>query len=234
MGGHEMQPQSTSRTVCEMPPGLRYSGIVSLCVGLVACVQFADRISAVETATNGQEATITGIVIKKGDASITVRGDRDTEAIEYDLRGLRGGSREALKTISVTNRVELAYKRTGKSRELVTLRKLRPVAKETITGEVIHNHGWWIEVQPDHGPCEGFAVQSRLEKNGEVARYVSGLREFDIVTIRFVTNATGHRIESIWKIGSVKREKNAAIATSFRQRPDQESAAELDELPDSD
>jgi|GEM_PF-5182513 len=174
----------------------------------LVCLQFAEQPPASETIAEGaKELAATGVVVAKDNASISLRGDRDAQLLRYELRGSRAATLEALRAIAVTNRVKLIYRQIGDSRELVSAIRLGPVAKTTITGEVVCNHGWWIEVKPDRGPCEGYAVRAQANKNSEVTRYVAGLRQFDIVTIRFSTNATGHRIDSIWKTGTARRER---------------------------
>jgi hypothetical protein len=156
------------------------------------------------------EGTEAGIVIEKGDLSIKVRADRDQEVVEYDARNSEIRTREVLKTIYTTNRVHLAYKRIGDSCQLVSISKQRPVAKGTVMGEVMHNHGSWIEVKPDNGPCEAYAVRFPLDRNKEVKEQLSRLNELDIVVIRFTTDATGHRIQSIWKTGTASGERQLA------------------------
>jgi hypothetical protein len=68
-----------------------------------------------------------------------------------------------------------------------------------VTGEVVRNNGWWIEVKPRNGPTEGYAAHFPFEKSVQVMAQLEELKPGDIVTIQFITDFERHRIDAIRK-----------------------------------
>jgi hypothetical protein len=91
----------------------------------------------------------------------------------------------------------------GGSRQLVSIRKLRPRPAGVVTGEVLHAYDWCAEVGPKGGPPGGTPPTSLLgrtnpsDKNKALMEKPKELRPGDIVTARFTTDLERHRIEAL-------------------------------------
>jgi hypothetical protein len=153
-----------------------------------------------------KSGTVSGTVTDKKDKTITVRPDGAEDPVTYDFSASTDKAMlNALNHIFSVGRVQLTYKMDGDTRRLVSIKKivLRPTG--TVTGVVLHNNGWWIEVKPTNGPSEGYAAHFPFEKAKDIMDKMKGLEKGDIVTITFVTDGERHRIDTLQKTGTTKK-----------------------------
>ncbi|MGH7138637.1 MAG: hypothetical protein ACREHD_23070 [Pirellulales bacterium] len=160
-----------------------------------------------------KEGKVAGILIEKNGDYISVKADGDEEPVKY----LTGGASnkalaESLKSLFSVSRVQLTYKTEGESRKLVSIKRHVPKAKGTVTGKVVKNHGWWIEVKPKTGVPDGFACDYPFDKNKEMMHKLKDLNEGDSVTITYTTDFERHRIQSLRKNPS--KPSNTASSSS--------------------
>jgi len=143
---------------------------------------------------------VAGILIDKQDNWISVKADGEDEPVKY-LTGDASDKKlaEALKSLFTVSRVELTYKTDGESRRLVSIKRHVPKATGKVTGEVVKNYGWWIEVKPRNGVSDGYACNFPFDKNKDVMDKLKELQEGDSVTIEFTTDFERHRIQSLRK-----------------------------------
>jgi hypothetical protein len=138
------------------------------------------------------------------DGWIKIRVDGEEEETKYTYDQSKFDLPNKLH-IFVVGRVEIVYKLNDDTRQVVTIKKVMPkVATGTVTGVVLYNHEWWVEVKPKNGPPEGYATHFN-QKGKPTKEDVKALEKGDIVTIRYVTDFERHRIESLKKVG--KEEK---------------------------
>ena len=155
---------------------------------------------------------VAGILIDKKDDWISVKADGDDEPVKYQTGGAADKTlSETLKTLFTVSRVELTYKTDGESRKLVSIKRHVAKATGTVTGEVVKNYGWWIEVKPKSGVSDGYACNFPFEKNKETMEKLKELQPGDSVTISFATDLERHRIQTL--------HKNAAPAHSGASSP---------------
>ena len=157
--------------------------------------------------TPGQ-VTASGIIIDKQADSMTVRVDGEAEPVKYAL-GEKPDTGLLLdwRNVFPVARVRLVSRAETDPRELVAIARPNPRPTGTITGEVLFNHGWWVELKPKDGPVDGFAVHFSGDKTDPRARAandamlerVKGLQAGDVVTIRYTTDFERHRIETLRK-----------------------------------
>ena len=146
---------------------------------------------------------VAGIVIDRKDNTILVKADGEAEPVKYLTVGASDKAiAEALKGIFSASRVELTYTTDGGSRKVVGIKKLVPKASGVVTGEVVKNYGWWVEVKPKQGVSDGYACNFPFDKNKDTMEKLKGLRPGDLVTIRFTTDFERHRIQSLSRNGT--------------------------------
>jgi len=156
--------------------------------------------SAKEESKSQKGVGITGILTDKRDTWIMVKADGEDEPVRYNVgEGSDKSLLQDLQSIFTVSRVRLVYMPKGDTRQLTSIKKQPAKASGTVTGEVLQNHAWWIEVKPGTGPAEGYAAHFPFDQNPEMMETLKGLKRGDIVTIRFTTDFERHRIESIRK-----------------------------------
>jgi len=134
---------------------------------------------------------------------IKVRTDGEDEETKYSYDKSKFDLPNKMH-IFVVGRVEIVYKLNDDARQVVNIKKVMPKASGTVTGVVLYNHEWWVEVKPKNGPPEGYATHFN-QKGKPTKEDVKALEKGDIVTIQYVTDFERHRIESLKKVG--KEEK---------------------------
>ena len=155
---------------------------------------------AAETAASQQGIAVLGNVTDRRDNWLMVRADGDEEPVKYVIPP--DASKRMLldlQAIFVVGRVRLTYGLKDDTRQLVSIKKVVLNTVGTVTGEVLHNHDWWVEVKPKNGPPEGYALQFMADPKHEMANKLKSLKAGDIVTIKFMTDFERHRIESLVK-----------------------------------
>ncbi|HVC97852.1 MAG TPA: hypothetical protein VND64_29545, partial [Pirellulales bacterium] len=68
-----------------------------------------------------------------------------------------------------------------------------------MTGEVVKNYGWWIEVKPKKGVSDGYACNFPFDENKEMMEKLKDLKQGDSVTITYTTDFERHRIMTLRK-----------------------------------
>jgi hypothetical protein len=151
-----------------------------------------------DTAKEGGK--VAGILIDKQADSITVKADGEDEPVKY-MTGDASDKKlaEAPKTLFSVSRVQLTYKTDGDSRKLASIKRQVLKATGTVTGEVVKNYGWWIEVKPKTGVSDGYACNFPFDKNKDMMEKLKGLQAGDSVTITFTTDFERHRIKTLRK-----------------------------------
>jgi hypothetical protein len=184
---------------------VRAAGAIVLVAALAAgTAPAADK----EKEKDKKGGVVAGIVIRKDDKSITLKGDGDEEPVKYTIpEGADKKLTEKLKTIFTVGRARLAYKMNGETRELVDIEKQPGARSGTVTGVVVqkYENNFWVEVKPKNGVAEGFAAHFQGKNTKEVTDKIKDLEIDDIVTIRYTTDNERHRIESIQKVGRAKK-----------------------------
>lgn len=144
--------------------------------------------------------TVTGLVMDMRDTWIMVKSEGETEAVKYVWGDASvPNSLKTLPHIFPVARVQLTYKLKGDTRHIVSIKKKESKSTGSVTGTVVQNHQWWVEVKPRNGPTEGYAVHYPFDQHLDTMETVKGLKEGDVVTIRFTTDFERHRIEAIRK-----------------------------------
>ena len=160
-----------------------------------------DPLSSAEGRGRGRQVvTVSGIVMDRSDAWVMVKADGDEDAATYVVDP--GSSKRLLldlQGIFSVARVRLVYQPDGDTRHLISIKTQVPRASGTVTGEVLQNHEWWVEVKPKNAPTEGYAVHFPFDKNEEMMEKLKGLKRGDVVTITFTTDSERHRIETLRK-----------------------------------
>jgi hypothetical protein len=145
-----------------------------------------------------KEGKVSGLVLEKRDGSMMVKADGEKEAVKYVFGdGTDKKTLETLKTIYVAGREDLMYKLKDDVRQIVSVKKVVLKSKGTVTGEVLANHEWWIEVKPKDAVPERYAAKFPFDQHKDVTDKIKGLEKGDIVTITFVTDGERHRIETL-------------------------------------
>ena len=140
-----------------------------------------------------------GILIDRKGNSILVTVDGEEEPTTYLVDTDDQKQAEALKALFPVSRAELTYKTDGESRKLVSIKRLVPKATGTVTGVVVKNYGWWIEVKPKIGVPDGYACNFPFDQNKDMMDQIKELHEGDSVTINFTTDFERHRIQTLRK-----------------------------------
>lgn len=147
-----------------------------------------------------KEGNVAGILIDKRDGWISVKADGEDEPVKYLTGdGADKALAESLKPVFTVSRVQLTYRAEGESRRLVSIKRHVPNAKGTVTGIIVKNYGWWIEVKPKIGLADGYACNFPFDKNQEMMDKLKDLQEGDSVTITYTTDFERHRIQSLRK-----------------------------------
>jgi transglutaminase-like putative cysteine protease len=163
------------------------------------------RTPKAEPGADPRGVAVAGIVTDMRDNWLMMRADDEEQPVKYVL-GDQPDTRLLLdwRSTFAVGRVRLVYKPDSDPRELVAIIKPAPTSG-TVAGEVLHTHGWWVEVKPKEGPPDGFAVnypfnaddaRVKAAKEALIGR-VKALKVGDVVTIRYTTDFERHRIESL-------------------------------------
>ncbi len=142
---------------------------------------------------------VAGILIEKQDNWISVKADGEDEPVRYLTGDSSDKLAEVLKTLFTVSRVQLTYKTEGEARKLVSIKRHVPKATGKVTGKVVKNYGWWIEVKPKNGVSDGYACNFPFDENKDMMEKLKELQEGDSVTIEFTTDFERHRIQSLRK-----------------------------------
>ncbi len=162
------------------------------------------------------ERKAAGILLDRKDNSILVKVDGEGEPVTYFVDSADKKLAEVLKAIFGVSRVQLTYKTDGESRKLVSIKKQVFKATGTVTGVVVKNYGWWVEVKPKIGVSDGYACNFPFDQNKDMMERLKGLQEGDSVTISFTTDFERHRIQTLQKnptptdIGASAQKRNSA------------------------
>jgi hypothetical protein len=148
-----------------------------------------------------------GILIDRKEDWITVKADGEDEPIKYLIDSADKKLANALKPIFPVSRIQLTYKVNGDSKHLVGIKRQVSKAAGTVTGVVVKNYGWWVEVKPRGGVADGYACHLPFDKNKDMMEKINGLQEGDTVSIKFTTDFERHRIETL----TVQKKTNSAL-----------------------
>jgi ribosomal 50S subunit-recycling heat shock protein len=105
---------------------------------------------------------------------------------------------DAVKGLLIPHRVQFTYTGTGDSKHLLSIKTQATKSAGTVTGLVVKNYGWWIEVKPKSGLSDGYALNFG-EKNKDILAKFKEMNEGDSVTVTFSTDFERHRIKSLHK-----------------------------------
>ena len=169
-----------------------------LAIGLLAWA-IADpsaRAMAKEPA-GGQK--VAGILIDKQANSLSVKADGEDEPVQYRIDPADKVLAESLKGLFTVSRVALTYSTDGDARKLTSIKRQVGKATGSVTGEVVKNYGWWIEVKPAKGVADGYACNFPFDKHQDTMDQLKQLAPGDWVTISFATDFERHRIQTLRK-----------------------------------
>ena len=199
----------------------RRSSAKLLCVLVLLAAPWSSPIaSAADKDAKKDAGKAAGILIDRKDNWISVKVDGEDEPVKYIVDGSDQKIAEALKGLFSVSRVELTYKADGDSRKLVSIKRQVPKATGTVTGEVVKNYGWWIEVKPKHGVSDGYACNFPFDKNKDMMDKLKELQEGDSVTISFTTDFERHRIQTLHKNASPAHKGDAVSAADKHTEKD--------------
>ncbi len=169
-------------------------------------IQSLERVAMAGKPTKNDGKPVSGIVIERQDDSLVVKADGESDPVAYRIdQPVDKKLSAALKAVFPVSRVQVAYKADGDSRRLVSVKKLIPKASGSVTGVVLKNYGWWVEVKPKTGVAEGYAVHFPFDANKDMMNQLQSIQEGDTVTIQFTTDFERHRIESLRKADGAAR-----------------------------
>jgi hypothetical protein len=189
-------------------------------VGLLAG-SWSNPIVSAEKDAKPEGAKVAGILVDRKDNWISVKADGEDKPAKYLIVDDSDKHlAEVLKTLFTVSRVELTYRAEGDSRQLVSIKRHVSKAAGKVTGEVVTNYGWWIEVRPERGVPDGYACHFPFDKNREMMEKIKELQAGDRVTLSFTTDFERHRIESLHKHATPSH------AGSTPHKPGTASAAE--------
>ena len=145
------------------------------------------------------EFTIAGLIIEKKDNMVTVKEDGEEEPSNYYLPdGAEKKMVDAFKTIFHSSRVQLRCKIVGDKRILMAFQRQIGKPTGTVTGEVLANHGTWIEVKPADDPADGYMPHFNKDSKA-IEATMKDLKKGDIVTVKYTTDFERRRIETLEK-----------------------------------
>ena len=99
------------------------------------------------------------------------------------------------KAIFTVGRVHFTYSKSDDTRQVLRMKKEKPRARGTVTGQVMFANDFWVAVKPKKGRLEGYAVGPPAWK--EMGKRLKELQKGDIVTIKFYTDIERHRIVTL-------------------------------------
>lgn len=178
---------------------------MAVVIMLVAALRPHGMALAADKDSAKPERKAAGILLDRKDDSILVEVDGEDEPVKYLVDNADKKLAEVLQTIFPVSRVQLAYKPDGEARKLVSIKRQVLKAEGTVTGIVVKNYGWWIEVKPKVGLADGYACNFPFDQNKDMMDQLKVLQEGDAVTISFTTDSERHRIQSLRKNSTAAR-----------------------------
>jgi hypothetical protein len=143
-----------------------------------------------------QTSKIAGIVTEKKDNWIMLKADGEEEAVKYQLPdGAEKRMVEAFKGVFPSSRWEVKYVLKGDNRELTAFGRVVGAPTGVLTGEVLANHGWWIEVKAKDGSADGYAPMFVTKDSKGIEALIKGLKKGDVVLIKYHTDFERRRID---------------------------------------
>ncbi|HJT34144.1 MAG TPA: hypothetical protein VJ783_19005 [Pirellulales bacterium] len=147
-----------------------------------------------------QPVKAAGIMIDKGNDWLTLKADGEDEPVKYTVAPSNKLLQEAFKTVFNASRVQLTYKQTGDTRQLVTIKRQIIKATGTITGDVVKVYNdFWVEVKPKRGVADAFAPGGDNYNDKDFMTRLKELKSGDSVTITYTTDFERHRIKTLRK-----------------------------------
>lgn len=147
-----------------------------------------------------QPVKAAGIMIDKGNDWLTLKADGDDEPVKYVVDPANKSLQEAFKTVFNASRVQLTYKQTGDTRQLVTVKRQIMKTTGTMTGEVVKVYNdFWVEVKPKRGVADAFAPGGDNYNDKAFMQRLKDLEPGDSVTITYTTDFERHRIKTLRK-----------------------------------
>lgn len=149
----------------------------------------------------GKPIAAAGIVtdMKDKEGFVMIWTDGEEEPAKYVFReGFDKtifGFPPAGKAIFTVGRVHFTYSTSDDTRQVLSMEKEPPVAKGTVTGQVMFANDFWVAVKPKTGRMEGYAVGPPAWK--EMGERLKTLQKGDTVTIKFYTDVERHRIVTL-------------------------------------
>jgi hypothetical protein len=162
------------------------------------------RILSLRTSTDPEpdkpiEFSSAGLIIEKKNTMMSFKEDWEDEPSNYFLPdGAEKRMVDAFQTIFHSSRVQLRYKIVGDKRILTAFQRQLGRPTGTVTGEVIANHGAWIEVKPADDLVDGYMPHFNKDSKA-IEATMKELKKGDIVTIKYTTDFERRRIESLEK-----------------------------------
>ncbi len=186
-------------------------GVPYLASGLLAWViAAAATLAAAKEPAGGQK--VAGILIDKQANSLSVKADGEDEPVQYRIDSADTALAESLKGLFTVSRVALTYSTDGDARKLTSIKRQVGKATGSVTGEVVKNYGWWIEVKPAKGVSDGYACNFPFDKHQDTMDLLKQLEPGDWVTISYATDFERHRIQSLRKTTTPAHKGAAAKA----------------------
>jgi hypothetical protein len=201
-----MVPEVVSNLVVGLNTGemTMLRGLVLLalsCVVLLFSVVVSPAVApAADKDTAKKGGKVAGILIDKKAEWMTVKADGEDEPVKYLIDSKSDKKMDqALKLIFPASRVQLTYKHSGDSRQLVSIKKQVLKTTGTVTGVVVKVYDdFWVEVKPKNGPSDAYAPGANYKDKAFMEK-LKGLKPGDSVTIKFYTDFERHRILTLQK-----------------------------------
>jgi hypothetical protein len=170
-------------------------------LGLLSTAWTEPQGTAASTVLEQDTGKANGIVIDKKDNLIKIKVDGEKDVTTYTIdrsdeqlaKILDGG-------IFSVARVQLTYKTDGDKKVLTGIGRIGPKKPGTVTGEVIANYKWWIEVKPKDGPPDGYACSYPKELWAATETFLKELQTGDTVMIQYFIDFERNRIKAIKKV----------------------------------
>jgi hypothetical protein len=172
-----------------------------LLAGLSTVVFLSEALGYGDKTAPADKGKASGILVDRKDRTLMVRIDGEDEVSKYVLPANPDAKMAAmLKGLFVPQRVQIAYKANGDTRDITSFVRQPGKANGTITGTVfeVHNN-FWVEVRPATGVPEGFALGAP-DKSKDIAALLKTLQQGDKVAIRYYTDFERHRIVAMQKV----------------------------------
>lgn len=161
---------------------------------------FLSAVAAADREKSDQPVKAAGIMIDKGNDWFTLKADGEDEPVKYVVDPANKSLQESFKAVFNASRVQLTYKQTGDTRQLVTIKRQIIKATGTITGDVVKVYNdFWVEVKPKRGVADAFAPGGDNYNDKAFMQRLKELTPGDSVTITYTTDFERHRIRTLRK-----------------------------------